>query len=251
MPVSSQSAVNNGASDALLSEKSVPATVAIEKLPSFFDPARYPDYHAPHIALLDGYIQKLRQQEEANVAAGHPAEGLADFLVSWFYAWDQRDVSMIRNLLSDDLRYTDPSGGAREFVMTRRDLSLYFAINKLCPDFAYYPQDDTPRALPYYDFLNGVVRMTVPWRALGRWKFTPRHFDVVGVDRYIMTKDERRGWLIQRIDTDLDFLSAIGQILPVPLRPLKQNTQHKIMKIAQAAIPALRLDDMRPFAIED
>ncbi|SHU15659.1 Uncharacterised protein [Mycobacteroides abscessus subsp. abscessus] len=223
-----------------------------EHLPSFFDASRYPAYHAPHIDLMGGFVDRLRDQEKANVDAGNPAEDLADFLIRWFYAWEQRSVHMLREFFADDLVYADPTGANREFTMSRADLDLYSLLfAKVAPDLVFYPQDDQPRALPYYDFLDGIVRITVPWRAIGKFRFTPRHFDVVGVDRYVMIRDEQRGWLIQRIDTDLDLLGAFGQIMPFKaLRLPKQSTQHRLLRFARRFIPALRFEQVRPFAGE-
>jgi len=215
-----------------------------------FDPNKYSAEHGPHIGLMEGFLAKVRAQEEMFVAAGFPLEGIADFMTGWFAAWEQRSVHALREFWADDLVYADPTGGSRDFTMTRTDMDVYTLLFKMVPDVVFYPQDDTPRALPYYDFLDGTVRITVPWRVLARPPFVPRVIDAVGVDRYNMIRDPERGWLITRIDTDADALGLIGQVLPIAIRYPTQKMQHRVFKFTQRFIPALRVPQVRPFAGE-
>ncbi len=209
----------------------------------------YSKAHRPHIALMDDYFRKIRAQEELYVKAGFPAEGLTDFLDKWFEAWTQ-DVVALRECFTDDMVYADPTTSGRDWKAGRLECDLYNLAFRFMPDMAFYPQDDTSRALPYYDFLDDDVRITVPWRLIGRGRFTLRPIDVVGVDRYNMVRDPQRGWLISRIDTDGDILGLIGQLLPIPIRAPRQRTVQILFGLAQKLFRGLRGPNIRPFAHE-
>jgi hypothetical protein len=214
------------------------------------DSGHYSDAHQPNIALWDNYLAKIRTQEQMYVAAGFPAAGLSEFIVKWFRAWERRSVEQLRDCMADEMIYADPTTGSRDWRAGQGEFDLYHFGFRLVPDLVFYPQDDTIRALPYFDFLDGNVRLTVPWRGIGRVRFTPRAVDVVGVDRYNMIRDPRRGWLIARIDTDCDLLGLLGQMLPVPVRFPRQRTVQRLFGAAQKLLPALRGPSVTPMGRE-
>lgn len=214
------------------------------------DASQYSSAHARHIALMDEFMDKVRAQEKMYVAAGFPADGLTDFIIKWFHAWEQRSLPLLRECMADDLVYADPTTGSRDWLATQAEIDLYALSFKLIPDVVFYPQDSTPRALPYYDFLDGFVRMAMPYRMVGRARFTLRSFDVVGVDRYNLVRDPERGWLIARIDTDSDLLGLIGQMLPIPIRYPEQPTVERLLRLAQKIWPGLHSPEVRPFVHE-
>ncbi|MEV6768757.1 hypothetical protein AB0N05_09030 [Nocardia sp. NPDC051030] len=210
------------------------------------DASDYSQEHTRYIALLEDYMAKVRAQEDMYVAAGLLCEGMTDFLIKWFHAWEQRSILQLRDCMADDLTYADPTTGGRDWFPGQIEADLYVLMFRLVPDLVFYPQDDTPRGLPYYDFLDGNVRLTVPWRQIGRVRFTPRTMDITGVDRYNMVRDPERGWLIARIDTDADLFYALGQLLPIPIRPPAQRTVERVMRLLQRVFPGLRGPQVRP-----
>lgn len=210
-----------------------------------------PDASQSRIDLTDNFFRKIRAQEEMYVNAGFPADGLTDFLSRWFEAWEIQSVVALRECMADTMVYADPTISSRDWTAGRIEYDLYHLAMKLMGTSVFCPQDDTPRALPYYDFLDGNVRITVPWRSVGRARFTLRDMDMVGVDRYNMVRDPDRGWLIARIDTDGDLLGAVGQMLPIPIRAPKQRTVRIMVGVAQKIFPGLRGPQVRPFPDEE
>ncbi|OBK91089.1 hypothetical protein A5648_15390 [Mycolicibacter sinensis] len=190
---------------------------------------------------------KVRAQEEMFVKAGMPADGLTDFLIKWFDAWEQRDVVALRALMADDLAFAEPMSGSSHWTADKVMLDFANILFRACPDMVFHPQDDTIRALPYYDFLDGNVRLAVPFRWVGRFRYTLRPFDVVGVDRYNLVRDPERGWLVARIDTDNDLLSLLGQVSPIPIRAPKQRTVKLVLGTLQKIFPGLHGPVVRPF----
>lgn len=217
-----------------------------------FDAANYSAEHAEHIALMDHYFERVRAQETMYVGAGLPADGLADFLVKWFAAWEERSVVALRACMTSDMVYADPTTGSELWYATQTEFDLYNLIFKLVPDVVFYPQADTPNTLPYYDFLDGNVRMTVPWRMVGRARFTPRAVDRVGVDRYDLVDDPDRGWLISRIDTDGDTLGLLGQLAPfVKVKYPSQKAVQRLLRTAQRMLPSLRGPEVEAMTNEE
>lgn len=211
------------------------------------DPSEYSKEHHESIALLPEFFAKVYEQEKMYVAAGFPAEGLTEFLSKWWTAWEKRDVALLRECVTDDLVYADPTSPTHAILATQTGLyDFYYMLFKAAPDLAFWPQDDTKRALPYYDFLNGEVRITVPWRMIARFRMSLRPMNVVGVDRYNMVRDPERGWLIQRIDTDGDMLWTLGSQLPLPLPRIDQKKLHGLVKTLQRLSPKLRGPKLRP-----
>ena len=218
-----------------------------DKVLSGFRTDRYGKHHHDSIRLMDGYFEKVQRQEDLYVEAGLPLEGMTDFLQRWFHAWEQRSIELFRECLTDDMVYADPSGGSVLWTANERELlSLYHVVWKLLPDFVFYPQDDGQAGLPTYDFLDGIVRVTVPWRGIGK-PIIGRRLDWIGVDRYVMERHPERGWLIQRIDTDLDMLFNGIQALPIRIRAPKQRTLHRAIGILNTIVPATKAPKVRPF----
>lgn len=217
-----------------------------------FNPSEYSAAHTEHIALMDWYFTKIREQEDMYVKAGFPAEGLTDFLAKWFYAWEQRSVELLRECMTDDMVYADPTGGSVDWTAGQVELMdlchcYYFRV---APDAVFYPQDKTQRALPYYDFLDGQVRITVPWRIIAKPRISFRTFDGVGVDRYNMVRDPDRGWLISRIDTDADLFYALGQLLPIQVKAPSQATVRRVLSLVGRVLPKMRGPRVRPFVFD-
>ncbi|MUM19738.1 hypothetical protein BI330_23225 [Mycobacterium sp. CBMA 623] len=199
---------------------------------------------------MDDYYLKVRAQEQLYVSLGLPADGLTDFLVTWFHAWEQRSVTLLRDCFADEMIYADPSTGGRDWIAGQTEFDFYHQVFRAFPDMVFYPPNDTIQALPYFDFLDGNVRITVPWRQIGRLRFTPRAVDVVGVDRYNLIRDPQRGWLIARIDTDCDLLGVLGQLMPIAIRFPRQRTVQFLMRTAQRLFPSLRGPRVTPMSHE-
>lgn len=212
----------------------------------------YSEVHQPYISLLPGYFDKVRAQEEFYVKAGFDAEGITDWLIGWWDAWEQRSVEMLRDYyFTDDMVYADPSGGSVDFYARQTDLiGFYYYLFKAWPDMAFWPIDDTPRSLPYFDFSREFLRIAVPWRLVARPRLTPRPLNGVGMDRYYMIRDEKMGWLISRIDTDGDGLFGFGEILPIPLRGPSQDTIRKFVKVLHRIVPGPKEPQLRPFVYD-
>ncbi|WP_067540461.1 hypothetical protein [Nocardia crassostreae] len=200
---------------------------------------------AKYNALMPGFIERCREREQRYVEAGFPADGLTDFFLQWFTAWEQRSTVLLRECLTDDLMYTDPTIGSVDWQATQTEYDLYALAFRLIPDLGFYPQDDTLRALPYFDFGDDVVRITIPWRAIGRPRFSPRALNIVGVDRYIMRREDGV-WRIARIDTDFDMLTAIGRALPIPLHLPSQAAFQRAFGAVQRLLPGLRSATVYP-----
>lgn len=186
-----------------------------------FDPS--PE-HGPYRALLPEFHRKVEQQEAEAIARGLPAEGMADFVRTWFDGWRTQDVDKIKQCVAEDATYIDSSsfqvrlGGPG---LTAEHCRLCFEI---WPDIAFYPQDGTNRSLPYADYFEGQWRMTIPWRGVGRFTgevnlpafpgvtIPPngRCFNFIGIDRYVLTEDFK----ITHIDTDWDMLYISLQMVP-------------------------------------
>lgn len=212
-------------------------------------PTRYSEDHQASLALMDEFISKTAEQEEMYVNAGFDAEGLTDFVCRLFQAWEHRDLDRLRACWADDLVYADPTGGARDYVATQQELiDLYSILFHAAPDMAFWPQDSAQRSLITYDFLDGKVRIVIPWRMVLKFKFAPRSVDSVGTDRYDMVRDPERGWLIQRIDTDGDLLGALTQLLPFKgFNGMRQETAGRLVRAVLRVRPQWRGPRVRPF----
>ncbi|WP_067540467.1 hypothetical protein [Nocardia crassostreae] len=201
--------------------------------------------HSEFNALMPGFIERCRAREEMYVEAGFPAEGLTDFLVRWCAAWAQHSTALLRECLTDDLVYTDVTTGSVEWAASQHEYDLFALLFRLAPDVTQYPQDDTLRALPYFDFFDDTVRITAPWRVIGRPRWWPRGFNFVFVDRYLMRREDGV-WRIARIDTDFDMLTTFGQLLPIPLRMPSQATVQRVFGAARHLLPTLRSPAVYP-----
>ena len=218
--------------------------------PPVIDASNYSKEHQASIALMEDFYHKAKQQEDMYVAAGFPAEGLTGFLGKWYAAWEARSAEMLRSCVTDDIVWADPTFGSRDVKGTIEDFDLYMKLFKLAPDMLFYAQSDGQKALPYYDFLDGKVRIAAPWRMIAKFKFTPRTVNIVGVDRYDMVLHPERGWLIERIDTDLDLLFFFGQLMPFkPIKGIPRSGLMWVLRQMQKA-PSLRTADTDPFVYD-
>lgn len=184
-------------------------------------PAQSP-VHAVHTPLVDAFFDAVYEQERTLLKAGFAAQGAAGFLRSWFGAWLNRDVDAIVGCCTDDVAFIDPgTGGLQRGADQLHDYTSLFY--EAVPDMTFYPQDGA-NVLPYWDFTGKQARVTLPWRAIGRFsgslnlhiwpriEGTNRCFDFVGIDRYLLTEDFK----IARIDTDYDNLGVLRQVGLVP-----------------------------------
>lgn len=201
--------------------------------------------HTAYKALLPKFFDQTREMEERYVEAGFPADGLTDFMIKWFDAWERRSTVLLRECLTDDLVYADPTGGCVDWHAGQREYDWYEVAFRLLPDLMFYPQDDTPRALPLMDFSQDTVRLVIPWRMIGRYRLGARPFNAPGVDRYVMRREDGV-WRIARIDTDGDFLTTFGQTLPIPLRPPSQQTVGRLLGAVLKVFPHLGAPQLYP-----
>lgn len=188
------------------------------------DKSKVSPLHAKYTPLLEPYYKRVEEQEASLVKLGVPAEGGAAFIRGWYTAWRERSLDQLSALLTPDVTYVDSS--TREDERHGRELFLRFCERFFTafPDMVFYPQDGTTRSMPYWDFTDGVARITVPWRGVGRFTGTlrdpsyegfelppsGRDFNFIGIDRYVLTED----WRITRVDTDWDLLGGLSQMYP-------------------------------------
>lgn len=178
--------------------------------------------HANHAARLPEFFAAVRRQEAFHVDAGLPAKGSATMMAAWFQAWLDRDTDAIVACCSEDVAFIDP--GTSGLLVGRSALWDYterFFVG--VPDLRFYPQDGA-NVLPYWDFFGDKPRVTMPWRAVGRFSgtldlpdwppigHTDRVMNFVGIDRYVL--NDR--WEIERIDTDYDLVGILQQVGLLP-----------------------------------
>lgn len=193
---------------------------------------KYSAQHQSHIALMADYFMNVRRQEQLYVDAGLPAEGLTDFLAKWFNAWEMRSVPHILGCMTSDCAFADQTTGGSECEATLLWANLYASGYRLIRDGVFYPQDNTSKSLPLFDFLDGRVRITVPWRMVGTWRFTRGRLNVVGVDRYNMVRQDGE-WRIARIDTDGDNLIGMLSLSPVRIPMPNQRFVERLYRVAR------------------
>jgi hypothetical protein len=200
--------------------------------------------HAVEAPKLESFYEQIAAQEKFLVDAGLPASGSSDFLTRWFTAWFNRDTDGIIDCVAADVEFVDPgTGGLLRGNDALRDYTDRFFI--AVPDLRFYPQDGA-NVLPYWDFFGERARITVPWRAIGRFTGTlsleewptlaptSRNMNCVGIDRYVFND----GFEIARIDTDYDMVGVLQQFGLLP------NLQHPTIRAAalveRAVAPLLR-----------
>ena len=212
--------------------------------------------HAQYQPLLEPYYARLEEQEAFYVAAGiERAEGLAAFMRKWMQAWEAASsrgpgsLDELSDCMTDDIHFVEQASTFGRVVHSR-EMTLEFCaeLYRAMPDTIYYPQDDSERSLPYWDFAGAEVRCTWPWRGIGRWTGPMRHpisgaifpplgvdLDYIGIDRYLITPD----WKVRRIDTDWDSISQIMRALGIPF-DVNGRGARMAGRIATAAAPAVR-----------
>lgn len=206
--------------------------------------------HADHQHLLEPYYQRMEEQEAFLVDSGiELARGSAAFMKKWMQAWESGTVAALADCLTEDISFADSTTACRD--VHGKDLTLDFMqkMYDAMPDMVFYPQDDTLRSMPYWDFFGGEIRCTWPWRGIARWTGpltnpvggatmppTGRTFNFIGVDRYVISAD----WRISRIDTDWDQLTHIRQLIPIPLPDFDGPTARIVGRVATAVAPAVQ-----------
>lgn len=207
--------------------------------------------HANYEPMVEPWFGRIASQEMRFLKAGFPAEGMTDFLRRWVGAWNSQDLETLVACTTPDMEFLDSAAGHRHGHEAMREYTRAALVQ--IPDLAFYPQDDTVRSLPYWDFTDGVRRVTFPWvgvgRAVGPLTSPDGDFGVIppldaeiewiGIDRYVLTDD----WRIARIDCDWDVLDIMRQAGVLP------SAGSRAMRIAIAAArpmaPLLRLRNRR------
>jgi hypothetical protein len=201
--------------------------------------------HIGHADQVEPFLGRVEAQVAELVAAGLPLAGADEFIRRWFEAWRDRDTERIVACATPDVEFIDPgTSGVLRGRPTLRDYTDRFF--RAVPDLVFYPQRGA-EVLPYWDTYGGVGRVTLPWRAIGRfvaplslpgWPTiapTGRTMDFVGIDRYVFGSN----WQIARIDTDYDMVGVLQQVSLLP------NLKHPAIKgalaVERAVAPLLRL----------
>lgn len=170
-------------------------------------------------ALIEPFLKRCKEQENMYVAAGFPLEGITDFWCEWFAAWNEESPEALEDCWTHDLVWTISSTGQLEYHGRDETVDLARFGYLFARELGFYPWDGTDTHLPYYDFLDGQVRVAFPYSGAARtfWHRTipwPRKpIRGCGVDRYLLRKDGNR-WRIARIDTDQDVSAPFLQMLP-------------------------------------
>ncbi|MBF6061967.1 nuclear transport factor 2 family protein [Nocardia terpenica] len=205
--------------------------------------------HARYQALLPEFWAKVEQQERDAVERGLPVRGLTDFGKAWLTAWATQSLDGLRACLSPDCDFIDSS----TFQNLRRGREETLANCAACfeafPDMAFYPQDDSLRALPFADYTHEQLRMLIPWRGIARWTGplrlpgtdivippTGRCLNFIGVDRYLLTDDLK----ISHIDTDWDLLYIVYQLAPLGVREPRLGWLRTASYAGRVLVPLLR-----------
>ncbi len=204
-------------------------------------PLSPPPKHSGYSGLVEPFTARVSAQERALVAAGiAPAAGLTSFGTAWIDARSSQDLAKFESLLTPGVVFKDSATFAESRVGRDRLVEAWRAVYAAFPDLAFYPQGPELRALPYWDFRDGVRRATFPWRAVGRFSNglqppsggpsiapTNRNLDIVGVDRYVF--DET--WTITQVDSDWDILGAANQLGLLPLPALDGPLARAVLKV--------------------
>lgn len=182
--------------------------------------------HRAHEGERENLVSAIYEQEKALSAAGFDVEGIGNFFQEWGEGWSGGDTELLERCMDPSIVYTDSSSLGREITGLSTTLKACSLVYEALPDGVVYPWDTSIRSLPYWDVSNGVVRLTVPWRAIGRWSGavkvhyllpavppSGRDVDTVGTDRYEIIRRAGR-WRMARIDTDWDVLTLLGQASP-------------------------------------
>ncbi|MEV6768760.1 hypothetical protein AB0N05_09045 [Nocardia sp. NPDC051030] len=217
-------------------------------LAPYVDAGKYSAHHQDSIAILRPWFAKTQEQEDIYVAAGFPAAGITRFLSEWFDAWLQHSAEGLREMVTDDIVWAEPVFGHRETRARQVDFDMYNIAFKWAPDCAFYPRGVEAQHLCYFDFTDGVVRITLPWLMVARGRVTPRTVKVFGVDRYVLVRDAAdENWLVQRIDSEFDLSIMAGQLIPFfPIRGLNESLVYAAVKVATRIAPSLRSNHIRP-----
>lgn len=192
------------------------------------------------------FLAMIQKQEDAFVKAGFDVEGVTDLIRRWWDGWDSFSVEAIRETISDDMVYNDPTTGNVDIVTSVDDVAFIHLLLKTVHKHVYYVPVEGENAMPLWDVTEGNVRIAVAYRAVGRiWPL--RSFDEQAVDRYSLKRDPKRGWVISRIDTRADFLWAIGRILPIRVRPPSPASLRRLTRAVNFVFPSMRGPKVRPF----
>jgi SnoaL-like domain len=203
--------------------------------------------HATYRPLMEPFWKRGEEQEAMLVKAGLPAKGAVEWGRRYFAAAAAHDFDAIADCMTEDVVLMDPitfpeeRHGRETMIDCWRDLLAPF------PDLVFYPQDDTARSMPSWNFFGGATHVTIPWRAIGRFTEpvklpndgptiapTGKCVSFVGVDRYVLTDD----WKIARLDSDFDLLSIARQISPVRLPGPTNLAVRGLLALHGAVTPA-------------
>lgn len=205
--------------------------------------------HPRYRALLPEFWARVEQQQNEAVAHGYPFDGLLDFAHAWFDAWANQSVDQLPECMAPDCDFIDSSTFQNIRLGREETLANCAACFEAFPDMAFYPQDDSLRALPYGDYSHGRLRVAIPWRGIARWTgplrlqgtdivFPPtgRCLNFIGVDRYLLTDDFK----ITHIDTDWDMLFMGVQLAPLGIGRPRLGLARAASMAARIAVPLTR-----------
>ncbi|RMI32602.1 ester cyclase [Nocardia stercoris] len=162
-----------------------------------------------------------------------------DWSVRWLDAWDRHDLDAILDLVTDDVRYEDPSLFG-EFLTGRAALrEVVLSTWQAFPDVRF-----ELAGTPYFALLGSG--MAAPWRMRGTFAGdmaggpsplgiapTGRFFDTHGVDIYELRDGRLARW---STTTDLFDLARQVGLLPAPRTPLFRM----VVRMQRLIAPALR-----------
>ncbi|MFJ4657088.1 nuclear transport factor 2 family protein [Nocardia sp. NPDC088792] len=204
--------------------------------------------HPRYQALLPDFWRKVEQQETEALERGFPIAGATEFGRKWLDAWATQNVDGLRDCMAEECDFIDSTTFQNIRIGREETLANCAACFEAFPDMAFYPQDDSLRALPFLDYTHGQLRMLIPWRGITRWAgplrlpgteivFPPtgRCLNFIGVDRYLLTDDFR----ISHIDTDWDMVYMGIQLSPLGIKAPGLEVMRLASVAARVLIPLL------------
>lgn len=162
-----------------------------------------------------------------------------DWSVRWLEAWERHDLDAVLGLVTEDVRYEDPSLFGTHLVGKAALRDVVAMTWRAFPDVRF-----ELAGTPYLALLG--TGMAVPWRMRGTFAGdmaggpsplgiapTNRYFDVRGTDRYTLRDGLLSSW---STTTDLFDLARQVGLLPAP----RTRLFALIVRMQRMAAPVLR-----------